>query len=198
MHQKVHSAVLDKEREHHIYNSIYIWFKNKSDNQKKTETFFFFSFWVWSSCFEAAWVWNKNKTSNKSVSVQIAATLGLAYCQCPYRSPRPPPPSAVGVSSSESRPPLLHAYPEHELHTRPLIKNKTFSKIQNKKKKVQVLKNKLFTVYTSTAPPRTASSEEHVSAGGSTAAGERCWTLQPRLHFLKMCSSKHGYKHGVK
>lgn len=36
MHQKVHSAVLDGEKEHHIYKSIYIWFLKKiSDNNQR-------------------------------------------------------------------------------------------------------------------------------------------------------------------
>lgn len=38
MHQEVHSAVLDEEKEHHIYNSIYIWFlKRKPRQQPKRE-----------------------------------------------------------------------------------------------------------------------------------------------------------------
>lgn len=35
MHQKVDFAVLDKEKEHHIYTSMYIWFSRKLKTKTK-------------------------------------------------------------------------------------------------------------------------------------------------------------------
>lgn len=68
MHQKVHSAVLDKEKEHRIYNSIYIWFlKTNLRRQPKREnifrTFLVFRFFpsLKQLLCEAARVWNLKK-----------------------------------------------------------------------------------------------------------------------------------------
>lgn len=66
MHQRVHSAVLDKE--HHIYNSIYIWFfffkENSRPRRKKKKiniAFLFFSFAVPCGQLKASQVWNFKK-----------------------------------------------------------------------------------------------------------------------------------------
>lgn len=88
MHQKVHSAVLDKEKEHHIYTSMYIWFsflKTKSQTTTKRKKKLYLKRKIFPFFFLSGVEFKKVKLM-KTVSVQIAATHGrtvIAYCQCP-------------------------------------------------------------------------------------------------------------------
>lgn len=115
MHQKVHSAVLDKEKEHRIYNSIYIWFlKTNLRRQPKREnifrTFLVFRFFpsLKQLLCEAARVWNLKKKKLMKCFCTDSCNTRYSLLPMPLEFPHFPFPLSyfrlfVFTASSESR-----------------------------------------------------------------------------------------------
>lgn len=158
MHQKVHSAVLDKEKEHRIYNSIYIWFlKTNLRRQPKREnifrTFLVFRFFpsLKQLLCEAARVWNLKKKKLMKCFCTDSCNTRYSLLPMPLKSsPIFPflsltfvclslqPAPKAGRCEALSRARFLPVYPGHALlkasHPPTHHKNKTFSNIRLLKK----------------------------------------------------------------